>query len=89
MVAKAGTKGGRMAAFVLEWAMMQNDLGREDVTVEDYIDWSNVPRRTCYRRAAEYRELFPDVPVNDLASQLAPTLRDRPTRSPAAVPVAL
>lgn len=69
-VAKAGTKGGRMTSFIIEWALMQQELGRDDLTVEDYITWSHVPRRTCYRRSAEYRELWPDLAINELARRI-------------------
>lgn len=69
-VAKAGTKAGRMTSFVIEWALMQQELERDDLSVEDYITWSHVPRRTCYRRSAEYRELYPDLDINELARRV-------------------
>lgn len=77
---QAGTRGGRIAAFVIEWAAMQHDLERDDLSVEDYIEWSRAPRRSCYRRSAEYRELFPDVPVNELAAQLNRLVDDAESR---------
>jgi len=56
LAAKVTPRATRVATFVSLWG----------ISVEEYADWANESRATAFRRAAEYRELWPDVDVNEL-----------------------
>jgi hypothetical protein len=57
---KGARVGGRMAAYVYEWAQYQSATGDAPGTALEYGRWACVPQRTAYRRLAEFRELFPE-----------------------------
>lgn len=63
-------KVARVATFVRMWADAQLSHGAPDMTVEDFIAITG-KRRTTFRRRMEYRELFPDVELDQLAWSLA------------------
>ncbi len=57
-VGKAGPmKGGRVCAFVTQWTIASQAIGRE-ITIEEYADWWNESERTAYRHQAEFRRIF-------------------------------
>jgi len=66
LAAKVTPRATRVATFVSLWGIALYDLGRDELSVEEYADWANESRATAFRRAAEYRELWPDVDVNEL-----------------------
>jgi hypothetical protein len=65
-VAKGGIrKGTRVAAFIGQWTIAQQQLGHEPTT-EEAAAWWKESERTWYRRLDEFREIF------DLAETPAP-----------------
>jgi hypothetical protein len=50
-------KGARVCAFITQWTMTSQALGRE-ITIEDYIEWWRESQRTAYRHQAEFRAVF-------------------------------
>ena len=67
LAAKVTPRATRVAAFISLWGFALYDLDRDELSVEEYADWANESRATAFRRASEYRELWPDVDVNELA----------------------
>lgn len=57
---KGGRVGGRMTAFIIEWAKYQRDTGDAPGTALEFGRWAHVPERTAFRRLADFRELFPE-----------------------------
>ena len=57
---KGGRVGGRMTAFVIEWAQYQAATGDTPGGARSFGRWANVPHATAIRRLAEFRELFPE-----------------------------
>jgi hypothetical protein len=57
---KATPLASRTAGYVVLWATVMEDLGRDDLTVEDYIEAGFEPRRTAYKRNEEFRRLWPE-----------------------------
>jgi hypothetical protein len=57
---KGGRVGGRMTAFVIEWAQYQRETGEAPGGARAFGRWANVPHATAIRRLAEFRELFPE-----------------------------
>lgn len=53
-------KGGRVAAFVVQWAMAEAAEGGDELKIEQVADWWGDAHRTAYRRLAEFREVFPE-----------------------------
>jgi hypothetical protein len=51
-------KSARVMAFMVQWQIAADDLGREP-TVEEYAEWWNSSRRTAFREQALFREAFP------------------------------
>lgn len=74
-VAKVTPRAARVAAFVSLWGIALDDLDRDELTVEEYADWANEARATAFRRAADYRELWPDVDVNELGRRVRDHVR--------------
>lgn len=54
-----GVLAGKVAAFLIEWAMMIRDTGLDDPSVADFQRWANVPHRTAWARMADFQSLFP------------------------------
>jgi hypothetical protein len=48
----------RVLAFVVAWAVVREELGREP-TVEEYAEWWREPERTAYDQLETFREVFP------------------------------
>jgi hypothetical protein len=56
--ARAGVlKGARVVAFVCQWTMASQALGRS-ITLEEYRDWWKESERTAYRHQREFRDVF-------------------------------
>jgi predicted kinase len=73
--AKTGSmlKAARVAAFVVGWGAVRDELGRTP-TVEEYAEWWRENERTAYRHMAEFREVFnrcetPDPVLDLMAAQ--------------------
>jgi hypothetical protein len=94
VAAKVTPRASRVAAFIALWGLALDDLDREELTVDEYAEWANEARATAFRRAAEYRELWPDVDVNELGRRVRDHVRShrRLRRNPNAlvsIPLAL
>jgi hypothetical protein len=50
-------KGSRVVAFVCQWTMASQALGRP-ITLEDYREWWRESERTVYRHQAAFRDVF-------------------------------
>lgn len=81
---KGGRVGGRIAAFVWEWAQYQADTGHSPGTALEYGRWAHVPERTAFRRLAEFRELFPE---DETPARLASYVEVPRSRVSSAAPV--
>jgi hypothetical protein len=68
-------KASRVASFVALWGLALYDLGREEISVDEYAEWASESRATAFRRAGEYRELWPAVDVNVLARLVRDQIR--------------
>lgn len=75
VAAKVTPRASRVAAFVAMWGVALYDLGVDELTVDEFADWANESRATAFRRAAEYRELWPDVDVNELGRRIRDYVR--------------
>ena len=75
VAAKVTPRASRVAAFVSLWGLALDDLDRDELTVEEYAEWANEARATAFRRAADYRELWPDVDVNELGRRVRDHIR--------------
>lgn len=80
-VARGGViQGARVQAFICQWTMASQGLGRE-ITLYDYMDWWRVSQPTAYREQQRFRRLFPDLktpqPIADVAIERADEWADR------------
>jgi hypothetical protein len=57
------------------WGLALDDLDRDEITVDEYAEWANESRATAFRRAAEYREMWPEIDVNELARRIRDHVR--------------
>jgi hypothetical protein len=73
--AKVTPRASRVATFISLWGLALDDLGRDELSVEEYAEWANESRATAFRRAAEYRELWPNLDVNELGRQVRDHVR--------------
>jgi hypothetical protein len=55
-------KGIKVASYAAEWALVANKLGRAPAAWEVGAEWGWSPAAS-YRRQAEWREAFPNVPT--------------------------
>ena len=55
---RAAQLGGKVAAFVDEWARMMRETGNEAPTLVEWTVWACVPSRTADRRLHEFRAMF-------------------------------
>jgi hypothetical protein len=76
VMAKVTPRASRVAAFVSLWGVALYDLGRDEISVDEFAEWANESRATAFRRASEYRELWPDVEINELAGQVRDYVRE-------------
>jgi hypothetical protein len=84
LIARAGVmKGGRVGAFIVMWAVVAHDLGREPQMLE-VIAWWNEKPRTMHRYLAEFREVLPELGPHATPQEFVPALEaheaDRLTR---------
>src|SRR5215211_1295937 len=75
VAAKATPRASKVAAFVALWGVALYDLGRDEISVDEYAEWANESRATAFRRAAEYRELWGDVDLNELGRRVRDHVR--------------
>lgn len=75
VAAKVTPRASRVAAFISLWGLALDDLDRDELTVEEYAEWANEARATAFRRAADYRELWSDVDVNELGRRVRDHIR--------------
>lgn len=75
VMAKVTPKASRVAAFISLWGVALYDLGRDEISVDEYAEWAGESRATAFRRAGEYRELWPDIEINVLAGQVRDYVR--------------
>jgi hypothetical protein len=73
--AKVTPRASRVAAFISLWGLALDDLDRDELSVEEYAEWAHESRATAFRRAAEYRELWPELDVNDLGRRVRDHVR--------------
>ena len=67
-----------IAGLVIDWALVQHELDRDAVSAEDFLGLFDPvangdgvrSRATLYRQLKRYRQLFPDVDINDVAAQI-------------------
>lgn len=52
-------KGSRVMTYIGLWSICADELGRAP-GMEEFVEWVGDPRRTVYRRQAEFREVFPE-----------------------------
>jgi hypothetical protein len=70
-IARGGVmKGARVQAFIAQWTMASQALGKP-ITLEEYREWWRVSHGSAYREQARFRELFPELatpqPIADVA----------------------
>jgi hypothetical protein len=93
--ARVTPKATRVATFISLWGLALDDLDRDELSVEEYAEWANEPRATAFRRAAEYRELWPKVDVNDFGRRVRDHVRShrrelsRNPRALVSIPIAI
>jgi hypothetical protein len=75
VAAKVTPRASRVAAFISLWGLALDDLDRDELTVEEYAGWANEARATAFRRAADYRELWPDLDLNELGRRVRDHIR--------------
>jgi len=69
-ISKVGVlKGARVCAFVCQWTIAAQAIGRP-ITIEEYADWWSESERTAYRHQAEFRRVF-GVPTPQLFADQA------------------
>jgi len=73
--AKVTPRASRVAAFISLWGLALDDLDRDELTVEEYAEWASEARATAFRRAADYRELWPDLELNELGRRVRDHVR--------------
>jgi hypothetical protein len=66
LAAKVTPRASRVAAFISLWGLAMDDLDRDELTVDEFAEWASEARATAFRRAAEYRELWGEVDLNEL-----------------------
>ncbi|HUO69295.1 MAG TPA: hypothetical protein VMU39_00845 [Solirubrobacteraceae bacterium] len=76
VAARVTPKASRVASFIALWGLALYDLGRNELTVDEYAEWASESRATSFRRQGEYRELWPDRDLNELAGHVRDYLRD-------------
>jgi hypothetical protein len=52
------TKGAKVVAFIVMWAIAEEALGHPP-TLEEYAEWWRESRSTAFRLQARFREAFP------------------------------
>jgi hypothetical protein len=75
LAAKVTPRASRVAAFICMWGLAQDGLDRDEISVDEFVEWANESRATAFRRAAEYRELWGDVEINELGRRVRDHVR--------------
>ena len=75
VAAKVTPRASRVASFIALWGLALDDLDRDDLSVDEYAEWANESRATAFRRAAEYRDLWGEVDVNELGRRVRDYVR--------------
>jgi hypothetical protein len=75
VAAKVTPRASRVAAFIALWGLALDDLDRDELTVDEYAEWASEARATAFRRAADYRELWGDVDLNELGRRVRDHVR--------------
>jgi len=71
MVRKVGfRKTLKILTFVMAWATVENEFGREP-SIEEYADWWRSSRATAFREQALFRECFPNEATPSRLTALA------------------
>jgi hypothetical protein len=65
----------KVAAFIALWGLALDELDRDELTVDEYAEWANEARATAFRRAADYRELWGEVDLNELGRRVRDHVR--------------
>lgn len=92
-VARAGIlRGGRVQAFIVQWTIASQTLGRP-ITLAEYGEWWAEPERTAYRHQASFRAVFPHLetpqPIADAAIARAEEWSHRGTRGLGQLPASI
>jgi hypothetical protein len=57
-IAHAGiVKGARICAFITQWTIASQAIGRE-ITLAEYAEWWDQKERTAFHHQAEFRSVF-------------------------------
>jgi hypothetical protein len=76
VAARVTPKASRVASFIALWGLALYDLGRDELTVAEYAEWASESRATSFRRQGEFRQLWPDRDLNELAGSVRDYVRD-------------
>lgn len=70
---------GRVTTLLMAWAVALDDLGRDELTIEAFVEWAEPEqsRRTTFRQLATFRQIFKGE-ANP--NRLARALRDEANR---------
>jgi hypothetical protein len=75
VAAKVTPRASRVAAFIALWGLALDELDRDELTVDEYAEWASEARATAFRRAADYRELWGEVDLNELGRRVRDHVR--------------
>src|SRR4051794_19754623 len=78
---KSATKGAMVAARIIQWAMVSNELGRVATTAEYAEHWS-VTERTGWNHRALIHEAFPGDELERIVSDVAREIATGATPDP-------
>jgi hypothetical protein len=73
--ARVMPKATRVATFISLWGLALDDVGRDELSVDEFAEWASESRATAFRRFAEYRELWPEVDVNEFGRRVRDHVR--------------
>lgn len=81
---------GRAVAFMVQWAILRDELGGRTPTIDEYRDFWGDSERTAYRHQALFRTAFPgeETPDRLLDALRADWDRRRGVEGLAATPIA-
>jgi hypothetical protein len=86
-----GTKiGSNVTSLIVEWALVMDELGLEDLGVERFVEHSVESRKTVYRRMQDFRRCWPEyVNPSPLARFVLEQARSRGERPAPSTPIPL
>jgi len=80
----------KVVGLIVLWAVALQDLGVEQLGIEEFAAWSAESRATVYRRQHEFRRLWPEYDTpNELARLVVASAVARHERPSAGVRVAV